>query len=362
MANLDAEESWARIRRPGLPRPNLSRAARRRMAAVGSLLRIFCRPQDRLWLPGPLDAQRLPIHPGLPRPELEFGEPKGLAPTESLQVWGCTPDWVSSVSTVEIAARVNDRAHTFALAQRLGLSLAGSRFFDSFEDFEGFLELELPELSRSGGSTPWVLKAPLSAAGRSRLIHDPKSRLRPQEKSIRRLFHQHGSLLWEPWLERTDDYGLLLEVGPSGAISKPQIHRQQIGPTGGFLGIELTSELGLSDEQRERVEKTARNVADHLAKDGYRGPVGIDFWRYRRSDGRLGLNPLGEINARMTFGRVARALAETLFPSRDPTTTIRLIFGAPPKNSPSRTESLPLLLAGDSPEQPETVWLEVESQ
>jgi hypothetical protein len=40
------------------------------------------------------------------------------------------------------------------------------------------------------------------------------------------------------------------------------------------------------------------------------GPFGIDAWRHRLPDGTLALNPLGEINARMTFGLVAWALEE----------------------------------------------------
>jgi hypothetical protein len=50
---------------------------------------------------------------------------------------------------------------------------------------------------------------------------------------------------------------------------------------------------------------TTEAVAAALGREGYVGPFGIDAWRYRRADGALVLNPLGEINARMTFGLVA---------------------------------------------------------
>jgi len=58
--------------------------------------------------------------------------------------------------------------------------------------------------------------------------------------------------------------------------------------------------------------EAARTVADELHARGYRGPFGIDAYQYRDKSGRVALNPLSEINARMTFGHVARRLAEAL--------------------------------------------------
>ena len=59
-------------------------------------------------------------------------------------------------------------------------------------------------------------------------------------------------------------------------------------------------------------------MASALRSAGYVGPFGIDAWRYRRDDGAIVLNPLGEINARMTFGLVEWARAERLLDLRLP--------------------------------------------
>ena len=69
-----------------------------------------------------------------------------------------------------------------------------------------------------------------------------------------------------------------------------------------------------------------------LRREGYVGPFGIDAWAYGNS-----FNPLGEINARMTFGLVAWALAERLgierlrlrFGSEAPEGAIPLLAGTP---------------------------------
>jgi hypothetical protein len=77
------------------------------------------------------------------------------------------------------------------------------------------------------------------------------------------------------------------------------------------------------------MEEVLNTVAAALRQAGYTGPFGIDAWRYRRPDGKPAFQPLGEINARMTFGLVARALVDRV---REPLglrpgDRVRLLFG-----------------------------------
>jgi hypothetical protein len=190
----------------------------------------------------------------------------------------------------------------------------------------------LAELDRFLPSSPsaWVVKAPLSASGRSRyierkgpLLSDPKSR-----RTVERLFESHGPLLFEPWMERTADFGCSALLTES-ELKIVGFHRQMVDIKGQFVGIELPAEVP---------EMPVDAVAEALRRAGYVGPFGIDAWSYGDA-----FNPLGEINARMTFGLVAWALAERLGIER-----LRLRFGA---EAPAG--AIPLLAGSPS------VWIEV---
>jgi len=87
-------------------------------------------------------------------------------------------------------------------------------------------------------------------------------------------------------------------------------HRLVSDPRGGFLGIELAPaiERAIADPLME----VARPAAEMLAtRTGYRGPFSIDAFVYR-DRGALHLHPLCELNARYTFGWIARALGDRL--------------------------------------------------
>jgi hypothetical protein len=83
---------------------------------------------------------------------------------------------------------------------------------------------------------------------------------------------------------------------------------------GQFAGIEL--KVDLTERDRNRFLETVEGVASALRREGYAGPFGVDAWTYRRADRSLVFHPLGEINARMTFGLVAWAGASHPQPAR----------------------------------------------
>jgi len=151
----------------------------------------------------------------------------------------------------------------------------------------------------------WVLKAPLSASGRARYIerngprlNDPKSR-----RTVERLFESHGPLLFEPWMDRTEDFGVSALLGPE-TLKIVGVHGQKVDIKGQFAEIDLHPDLSRQD--RSRLLEITEAVAEALRNAGYVGPFGIDAWKYR-TDAGIVLNPLGEINTRMTFGLVAWA-------------------------------------------------------
>lgn len=300
LANLLCEDELAG-RRSSPPRAVLETVAR-----MAPLLRVFAREGDRLWSPAP-------------GPGLESGPLRALPPADEVLAWcetssalehrgGPRPsaaiDWDAPLHDLvwrlptpspAVVAAVHHRAFHLQVAESIGCALPGARMVESFAE----LDLVLRE------ATPaWVLKAPLSASGRSRYIErngpalaDHKSR-----RTVERLFDLHGPLLFEPWMDRKEDFGVSALLGPELRIVG--IHGQKVDRKGQFAEIDLDPDL--SPQDRGRLLKTTEAVAERLLDAGYVGPFGIDAWRYRTPAGTV-LNPLGEINARMTFGLVAWA-------------------------------------------------------
>lgn len=108
-------------------------------------------------------------------------------------------------------------------------------------------------------------------------------------------------------MDRIADYGVSAILAQDD-LRVVGIHGQRVDRKGQFAGIDLQPDL--TEEDRDRLLETVEAVAAALRRAGYVGPFGVDAWRYWREDGVAVLNPLGEINARMTFGLVAWAWAE----------------------------------------------------
>jgi hypothetical protein len=305
LANLLCEDELAG-RRSSPPRAVLETVAR-----MAPLLRAFARDGDRLWSPAP-------------GPDLESGPLRDLPPAEDVLAWCETPavlehrggprrpaaiDWDAPLHDLlwqlptpspAVVAAVHHRAFHLQVAQEIGCALPGARMVES-----------LSELDRLSLPRSWVLKTPLSASGRDRYIErDGHGQARTDTKArrtVERLFDRHGPILFEPWMDRVADYGVsaLLTQDEMRVVG---IHGQRVDRKGQFVGIDLQPDI--SEEDRNRLLETVEAVAVALQRAGYVGPFGIDAWSYRREDGAVVLNPLGEINARMTFGLVAWVWAE----------------------------------------------------
>lgn len=318
VGNLLFEEELAHRSTP--PRKVLETAS-----GAATLLAAFAREGDRLWTPAPVDPKRLAELTGLPRPILESGPLRDLPPAAEVLAWGESPEaaalrtrereapsslnaplheilWHLPVAPPEVVAAVSHRFFCLHVAEELRCALPGARILESPADLDRLL-------ASQDAPPAWVVKAPLSASGRSRFIErdGPAISSEKGRRTVKRLFDRHGPLLFEPWMDRVEDFGVsvLLTRDEMRVVS---VHRQLVDLKGQFAGIELEVELSLSD--RECVEEVVHGVAGALRREGYVGPFGIDLWRYRRADGEIFLHPLGEINARMTFGLVARALAD----------------------------------------------------
>ena len=321
LGNLLAEDDLARLiatdprRRHYRPPPG---TVLRTAARMATQLRVFAREGDRLWTPAPVAG-------------CENGPLDALSPTPELLAWCETPDtvrlrtaprpavvpwheplhelvWHLPVAPPNVVAAVHHRAFHLRVAEELGCALPGARMVESMAELDHLLG------ARTAPSA-WVLKSPLSASGRNRYIErngpalsDPKSR-----RTVEKLIERCGPLLFEPWMDRLADYGCaaLLTATDLRIVG---IHRQRVDVKGQFAGIEL--ETDLTERDRARFLEIVEGVASALRREGYAGPFGVDAWTYRRADGSAVFHPLGEINARMTFGLVAWAEASCSQPAR----------------------------------------------
>lgn len=310
LANLLAEDDLERLfdhgasrfRRHRPPSANLLRT----ISPLAARLAVFGRTGDRLWLPGdpsPEPAAEVLAWCETPEAAALRTVPRSPLSPRDLQLPLADLVWRLPVAAPEIVARVHHRTFALRVGEDLGCALPGARMVESLAELDRIL-------AARDAPDAWVVKAPFSAAGRARYIErngprlaDPKSR-----RTVENLFERHGPLLFEPWLDRIADWGCsALLTGKDLRIVG--VHRQRVDAKGQFAGIEVET-ADLPAEDRFRLEEVVTGVATALRRAGYVGPFGIDAWHWRRPDGTVAFHPLGEINARMTFGLLAWAGAE----------------------------------------------------
>ncbi|MFT7461772.1 MAG: hypothetical protein ACI9EF_000106 [Pseudohongiellaceae bacterium] len=322
----------------------LPRVLLQRLSATGTLLRVFCTSSDRLWTPQAVDPRCLPEVPSFSdsgdtgAPTLIHGEPPALAPGEQLRPWMSSPvGHCVAASQVAVAQRVCHRRFGLELSEILGLGLPGARMVSSVEELQRHLADE------GAGAAPdgrWVLKPPMSAAGRGQLLSpngaalgDPSWRGR-----VVAAFELHGEMLFEPWLDRVHDLGCRGEV-LQGSVKVLGMHGLVVGPTGHFAGV-LVAPAGCDDERLSQsvrgftpavaaaLSAVTEQVGQALVVAGYEGPFGVDAFTHRLASGELVFRGLCEINARLTFGRVAAEWLQRAAPEAEE--PARLLFARGP--------------------------------
>lgn len=308
VGNLDCEVEWARG-------PALPAAIVQRLALLATTLRVFAADDDDiLWLPRAIDPDLVP-RDDAPLPRLTSG---AVPADTAVLAWGATArcaaapcpvvgatcDWrgmlgALPLASVEIARQVNDRRFALAIARELGVALPGTCVIESVDALRAHLAAGGADASPTGA---WVAKAPLTAAGRDRVRRTGATLDDATAVRLGRLLAIHGALLFEPWMDRTLDVGIGgVVVGSDRALVLPP-HRAICDASGVIRAIAVDDGAVLATDERVRLVAVAHQVASSLGAAGYVGPFVVDAWRHRG-----GFHPLGEINARLTFGLVARA-------------------------------------------------------
>ncbi|MCP4448350.1 MAG: hypothetical protein GY811_23870 [Myxococcales bacterium] len=306
VANFDCELVWAQAHSPG-PHKTLPKVVRRAVSELSQSLRVFAREDDSLFtlcdlaegIPPALKnagevllwGQTLQHHgkPSMPSQEAPWQE----------QLWllGCDAD---------VAAACNDRRFAAKLALPPELELGSVRVVESIEELDAYVER-----GELGPDQSWVAKAPWSASGRERLTRRGREVEGEQRTFAKKLLQRYGALLVEPWMQRTGDFavcGLIGETAESCTIFPA--HQLHCDRGGVFRGIRIDDEQtqAMLGPHNAPLMQCAHLVAGALRRRGYRGAFGIDSFLYQDSSGTR-LRAVCEINARMTFGLVARAIA-----------------------------------------------------
>lgn len=278
LGNLDYETQLARGAGIHIELPRRVRAM---LASLSTLMAALGDRGDQLWTLAPVEPARMSTE-WLPHVELVAGP----APTAFDIAWGQLD-----------AARFNHRRFDYELGKQLGSNHPGTAMVTSMAELQACI-------AACGDTGAWVAKAPLSASGRFRLRRrgalDKPSRTRAV-----RLLGQFGELLFEPWVQRSADFGCCGRVDDAG-VTVEMAHVLLVDDAGVFRGIDLA---GVPADAATAMTATAARVGAELSAAGYRGPFAIDGYRYVDYAGRTALRPFCELNARHSFGHIARALA-----------------------------------------------------
>jgi hypothetical protein len=335
IGNLDAEIEIARALTPG-PHPGLSSAAGRLVGAAASHMALLARPGDRLWLPAPAPPEELCAVARDRALVVATGPLEEVAPAGQICAWAETEsvarhratsavearaadmadlcagrDWRTALwhlwPAPEVAQRVNHRGFALSLALDRGWALPGAAVVRDVGDLERHLAAGAASAGVDGA---WVLKAPLSAAGRERMRYRDAAIGRGDRVRIERLLARFGELLLEPWVDRVHDFACAGLVHPGG-VRMFAPHRLDNDPRGVFRAA-IIDDAGTPEEaqHRDAVQAAGQAAGEALAAAGYLGPFSVDAYLWRDPTGAIRLQPMSEINARLSFGLLARVAAE----------------------------------------------------
>ncbi len=210
---------------------------------------------------------------------------------------------VQSIS-FETVRRVNSKLWSHALEVELGVAEHGAATATTFEELREAVARACPL-----AGDKWVIKSPFGFAARERVLGRGPIIEEPQAKWSRGRLNKGEALLFEPWLEVTREYGVVMEILKDGATEIRGISDLQANGAGTGVGYLLGREPA-AHRVRE-LESIAASVSKRLFAEGYHGPVGIDALEHAR-----GLRPLLEINARYTMGFIALAIERSLKPQK----------------------------------------------
>ncbi len=225
-----------------------------------------------------------------------------------LFLWAIDNDSVEQINSyglefdfpdLDVIKKINSKEYSNEISKQIGLD-SGTVCYSENQVYD-FLE-EKKEF-------PIVIKSSFGSAGTGFIIKDIPDWKKADVKKLRRIFSVKGAaVIIEKWRDRVSDFSISFNILRDGKIDEILFNRTESCKKGVFRAVypdyfekEL---LKVQDE----LKKTAITVSKKLFKEGYFGPVGIDSYTYLDNSGKLKLNSLSEINARLTMAIIPRTL------------------------------------------------------
>ena len=194
------------------------------------------------------------------------------------------------------------------------------------------------ESIRRRGHHNIAIKEAIGVAGHNTIRLLEPELLESQRRWILAAVQNGRRVVVEPWLERQADFSVQLEmtlsglklVGYTGLLNDPKGQFRGNWAWPGFtrrICLDLRRLFPqIPDISRQVLSLYSEIVLvleEELREVRYLGPLGIDAFAYRTSEGECQLKPIVEINPRYTMGRLTLELMKNVAPGR--AGTLRLI-------------------------------------
>lgn len=255
---------------------------------------------------------RSDIMPIDPKQEFESVVPWGWdkAVKRLLIVNGISESILPSDEKIEVVRQLSHRRTASKAMEHLRSNLGNKYHFPSsaeelhsFEEVKAFAETH-DEI---------VIKAPWSSSGRG--VYWTTASFTPSLTGwIKRTIEKQGSIMAELAMDRVMDFAMefKIEQGKSEFVGYSLFFTEG---QGAYRGNRLMSNERIAEiisewipaEELDDVERELITFMDSNLAKAYEGFVGVDMFIYRGKEGFM-LNPVVEINLRMTMGMVARIL------------------------------------------------------
>jgi hypothetical protein len=269
--NLDAELELARLGLDYVPRLKLLR----QLDQFGSGSRALLGPHDLLVQPGIATSSGFIGRAWCPTP-------LALA---RLTAAGASPE---PYPDAQVLRRVNHRLFSC----EVGGGLPEQQYFSERQPLEALLRR---------GDKRWLLKRPLSFAGRGQMRF--YGVISDKQWSWLDVSLAQDGLIVEPLVTPTLELSVHGFIWRDGRYELGRPCVQQVTERGVFRGVRLAEPGELAPYELRALLDSAEAVAKSLVAARYFGPFGSDAYRYER-DGQIDFCALSEINARYTMGFV----------------------------------------------------------